>query len=133
MEAAATLPSGTFPSDELTGEPVTNPSGEDLADVKAFGMSQDGRISHVLVGFGGFLGLGEKEVLLPFEAFEVGEAEDGIVLSLDMTEDEIEALPRFERRDRSVADRPVGMSGQTGMSPGTAAPADSGAARTTTN
>jgi len=101
-DMATEQPEGTYLASELTGEPVQNAEGEDLAGIEDFVIGQDGTISHVIVSFGGFLGLGDKEVMLPWDQFEITtdpEDEDDLIARLNMTEEEIEALPEFKSQE----------------------------------
>lgn len=117
-------PEGTFLSEDLIGQPVQNAEGEDLADVQSFVITPKGQITHVIVAFGGFLGLGEKEVLLPWEDFQINPEQNVFLLS--MTKDEIEGLPEFkpqkekqrEEEAAQAAPSATGM-GTTGTGMGT--------------
>ncbi|MDQ0316666.1 PRC-barrel domain-containing protein [Amorphus orientalis] len=118
-EMSVQQPADTHLSSELTGQPVQNTDGENLADIDDFIIGPDGKISHVIVSFGGFLGLGDKEVMLPWEQLNVTQDEDGDeVVRLAMTQEEIESLPEFVSREdaeaRSDAEsQPVEGSGST--------------------
>lgn len=123
-EMTAQQPEDTHLASDLTGEPVQNSAGEDLADIDDFVIGPDGQISHVIVSFGGFLGLGDKEVMLPWEQMQISMDEDGDeVVTLAMTKEEIESLPQFvsqEEADEATEDeaKPVN-GGSTGMGTGT--------------
>ncbi|WP_349367623.1 PRC-barrel domain-containing protein [Salinarimonas sp.] len=63
---------------ELMDAEVRTAGDEDLGSVEDMLVTADGRILGVVVGVGGFLGIGEKRVAIPSEAIEVifeGEAE----------------------------------------------------------
>jgi hypothetical protein len=55
---------------DLRGARVYSANNENIGDVNDFLMSRDGRIDALIIGVGGFLGIGEKRVALPFSAFE---------------------------------------------------------------
>ena len=72
---AALAQSGPFLSQEgsdlwraskLVGVDVLGPDGRKVGDVSDVLMDRDGRASAVVIGVGGLLGLGEKEVALPY-------------------------------------------------------------------
>ena len=120
MEVAQ--PAGTYMASELTGEPVQNGDGEDLANIDDFVIDEGGQISHVVVSFGGFLGLGDKQVMLPWDQIQLStdpDDPDDHVAMLSMTKEEIEALPEFktqeEVRDDSDAAAPAATGTGTGM------------------
>ena len=81
-------------AEELIGEDVYSIDGEDIGDISTLMVGSDGRIRNVIVSFGGFLGMGEKEVALPWDRFTVGP--EGEQITVDVTEAEIEAMPDFE-------------------------------------
>ncbi|MGX1100591.1 PRC-barrel domain-containing protein [Amorphus sp. MBR-141] len=120
MEVAQ--PEGTYMASELTGEPVQNGDGEDLANIDDFVIDEGGQISHVVVSFGGFLGLGDKQVMLPWDQIQLStdpDDPDDHVAMLSMTKEEIEALPEFKTqedvRDESDAAAPAATGTGTGM------------------
>jgi hypothetical protein len=54
-----------------------DPDSDNIGDVKDLIISDDGMITHAVVGVGGFLGIGEKEVAVPFDELQVVEDDDG--------------------------------------------------------
>lgn len=123
-EMATEQPEGTYMASELTGEPVQNSEGEDLAQIDDFVIDQDGKISHVIVSFGGFLGLGDKEVMLPWEQLEITtdpDDEDDMIAMLNMTKEEIESLPEFKTREevRDETEAQQAPAADTGTGTGT--------------
>ena len=93
-----TQPMGTVLATDLQGEPVENSRGEDLATLDDFVIDEQGRIVGAVVSFGGFLGMGQKSVLLPWEELTIDG--DSARVMLSMTEEQIDALPEFEERER---------------------------------
>jgi sporulation protein YlmC with PRC-barrel domain len=70
--AAADLMS-SVPSDSLTvtdwyKQPVYDPNNNKLGDVKDVLVDRSGKINAVILGVGGILGAGEKDIAVPFEA-----------------------------------------------------------------
>lgn len=92
---AADQPAGTLLSSDLRRAPVQNQQGEAIADLQGLVFDESGRISHAVLAFGGFLGFGSKEVMIPWERFDVVRDKDVRVLSLAITEQELEAMPAF--------------------------------------
>ncbi len=96
-----TQPMGTVLATDLQGEPVENTRGEDLATLDDFVIDEQGRIVGAVVSFGGFLGMGEKSVLLPWDDLEIDGTDASVTLA--MTEEQIEALPAFEAVERQAS------------------------------
>jgi hypothetical protein len=59
----------------LIGRNVENPSGETLGDINNVILNEKGDVVAVTIGVGGFLGIGEKDVGVPFDSLEFRAAE----------------------------------------------------------
>jgi predicted outer membrane protein len=73
-----------------------NTQGNELGDVERVVEGPDGK-QYVVIGAGGFLGIGEKHVPIPLE--RVALRGDRLIVQ-GLTEDQIRAMPTFERNDR---------------------------------
>ena len=64
------------------GHDVLNAAGERIGDVNDLIFDRQGRISTVVVGVGGFLGMGEKDVGVPYQSltFNVGKAGERVIV-----------------------------------------------------
>jgi sporulation protein YlmC with PRC-barrel domain len=58
-------------------------------------ISHDGRVLTVVVGVGGFLGIGEKNVGVPFQDIKISLRDTNEWLVLDRSRDELRAAPAF--------------------------------------
>src|SRR3712207_3335599 len=63
----AAQPEGQSSARVLLGQPVINPSGEAIGDIDDVLFDKSGRIATAVIGVGGFLGIGEKAVAVPYE------------------------------------------------------------------
>lgn len=52
----------------LIGTPVRNTTGTSVGDINDLVFSEDGTIETIVIGIGGFLGVGEKNVAFPYTA-----------------------------------------------------------------
>jgi sporulation protein YlmC with PRC-barrel domain len=85
---------------KITGLKVRNSAGDNLGDINDVVLDKSGKVSAIIVGVGGFLGLGEKAVGVPFEAITFADATDGShVGRLDTTKDALNAAPTFVYKD----------------------------------
>ena len=81
---------------ELVGLTVYNPADEALGDVNDIVWTDDGGVEAVILGVGGFLGIGEKAVAVAYSAIDFSSDENGNKkLVLSATEDELAAAPTF--------------------------------------
>ena len=61
------MKAGEWRASKVQGVNVYNTNDEKIGDVKELLLSRDGKIEAVVVGVGGFLGMGEHDVALPFD------------------------------------------------------------------
>lgn len=57
---------------DLTGKDVYGIDGEDIGEINDVIIGRDGRVTAIIVGVGGFLGIGQKDVAVSMEAMEFG-------------------------------------------------------------
>ena len=55
---------------KLKGLNVYNNSNEKIGDIREVVVDRDGKVEAVVIGVGGFLGLGERDVAVPFSALQ---------------------------------------------------------------
>ena len=58
--------------------------------------NQSGKISGLVIGVGGFLGAGEKDVIVPFSAVKSSKKNDKWYLTLDETKDSLKNSAGFK-------------------------------------
>lgn len=87
--------SGDHLMSKLIGTDVYSVTGEHIGDVNDLLVDKSGRIAGVIVGVGGFLGVGEKNVALAYDALRQEVDEKGAPrLSVQVTKEELKnALP----------------------------------------
>jgi len=88
----------------LRGTDVRNSAGEDLGDINDVIIDTSGQPSVAIIGVGGFLGIGEKNVGVPFQAlqFTMSAETNMQVARLDVTKDALKNAPAFVYADRSA-------------------------------
>ncbi len=85
---------------ELIGLNVMTPNNEDtIGEVNDLVLDgENGTIRYAAVSVGGFLGIGDTMVAVPWKAFESRKDEDGnTYLSLDTTKEKLEKAPGFDQ------------------------------------
>jgi sporulation protein YlmC with PRC-barrel domain len=97
-----TLPSPSIPISDLYKQNVYDTADNKIGEVKDVILSPDGRASALIVSVGGFLGMGEKDVALPFDAVKRKTKDNKTYLTLDATEDALKSAPGF-KYDRQKA------------------------------
>ncbi len=71
-----------------------------IGEVKDMLLDREGKVQAVIVSVGGFLGMGEKDVAVPFDAVNTTQRENKWWLTMNATRDELRTAPGF-RYDRS--------------------------------
>jgi hypothetical protein len=81
----------------LIGQTVYNGQNEAIGDINDLVTDQGGKIVAVLIGSGGFLGMGEKDVAVRFEDLKLArEQNDSIKIVADFNKETLAAAPDFE-------------------------------------
>lgn len=73
-----------YPVSTVVGEQVQNLAGEPLGKVKDLMLDPGtGRVEGAVLSFGGFLGIGDKNVPVPWEALRVDPSKNEVILDMD--------------------------------------------------
>ena len=75
---------------------VYNSQDSSIGKVDDVLVSKSGKITTLIVGVGGFLGAGEKDVAVPFEAVKMMQKDNSWRLVMDATKDELKAAPGYK-------------------------------------
>lgn len=113
-EAAPVIPHADgFLAANIIGETVyngTNDDAENIGDVNDIVLSADGTADQLIIGVGGFLGMGEKNVAMPFKDFDWVEKNGDRWLVTAATKEQLQALPDFDRRAYDPTPAPVAVT-----------------------
>ncbi|TCQ29181.1 PRC-barrel domain-containing protein [Rhizobium sp. PP-CC-3G-465] len=72
--------------------------GEAIGEVKDVVINAAGATEALVVGVGGFLGIGEKDVAVNFDRASWSERDGAKILVVSMTKQDLEAAPAFQRK-----------------------------------
>lgn len=113
-------------ANDLIGSRVHSTADEAVGEINDLIVNLDGSIEGVVIGVGGFLGIGEKDVAVQMAALSVAtDPESGAVrLVLDATRADLEAAPEFKTATQQKAEQDMQQQGTTGAPAAPAAPAD---------
>jgi sporulation protein YlmC with PRC-barrel domain len=94
---------GQVSTSDLLNKSVKSVSGENVGDVNDIRIDKSGKVAAVIVGVGGFLGLGEKNVALPYEQLSFTRGADGaLIITADVTKESLQSAPEWKApADRS--------------------------------
>lgn len=88
-----TLTKGWSAKNQILGKLVYNEQDEKVGQVDDIIVAPDKAISYAILGVGGFLGMGERNVVIPFTQLK---ADDGKFMLRGATKDALTALPAFD-------------------------------------
>ncbi|MCF4099184.1 PRC-barrel domain-containing protein [Maritalea mediterranea] len=94
--------SGALLASELLGTKVHTAAGtnvEVVGEVKDIVMDDDGNAQYVIVGVGGFLGIGEKEVALSADQIGWAQVNNEKIVVTQKTKADLEAAAEFDRAE----------------------------------
>lgn len=94
--------------DDLIGKSVHNARGDAIGDVESVIVDPDGKVAAVIVGVGGFLGLGEHRVALDWNDIRIDGKGD--VKASNLTKAQLKAMPEYKyeagnQRNTAFVDR----------------------------
>ena len=89
----------TMTEADLIGKRVYGPNDEDVGEISAVALAEDGKIMAAVVDVGGFIGMGEKPVALGADMLKLvqGAEADETIFRVSMTQDQLKALPTYEK------------------------------------
>ena len=112
VKAAATVPFVTqqpaneWLADMFIGQSVINTAGETLGDVNDLLFDRKGQISTVIIGVGGILGMGEKNVGVPYGmlTFDVGKTGARVIV-VALGKQDLANAPAFTATEKSTFEK----------------------------
>ena len=82
---------------QIVGKPVYNDAGEKIGTIDDLIVRPDDRVMFGVVSVGGFLGIGDRLVAVPYPAFTSGT--DGKLVLAGISKDDLKAAPAFKYAD----------------------------------
>ena len=89
------LPSGVLPISDYYNQSVYDTKDNKIGDINDLLVEKDGKISAAIIGVGGFLGAGEKNVAIPFTALKLTEKNGKRYLVMDTTKEALNKAPGY--------------------------------------
>jgi sporulation protein YlmC with PRC-barrel domain len=86
---------------DYIGKRVYDASGNDIGEVNDIILSTDGKLAATILGVGGFLGIGEKDVAVPVGAVKFVKDGDTARLQIAATKEQLQAAPGYDKTSRT--------------------------------
>ncbi len=80
---------------KLIGTSVYNAANERIGDINEILIDNSGKISSIVVGVGGFLGMGEREVAVPFNELKVAMDGSTMRITSSYTKQSLTTMPEW--------------------------------------
>jgi sporulation protein YlmC with PRC-barrel domain len=101
---------------QLIGANVYDPGNHEIGAIKDIVINSDGHVAAVVIGVGGFVGIGEKYVAVPMTELKHGPAHQ---LMLDRTKDELKNDAPYDLSYSDIDEPQPGASQPDASQPGT--------------
>jgi sporulation protein YlmC with PRC-barrel domain len=89
-------PAGAVSITKLYKQSVYDANNARVGEVDDVLMTSDGQVAGLVIGVGGFLGIGEKHVLIPFKSVNQTERDGSVKLVLNTTKEALNSAPGFK-------------------------------------
>jgi hypothetical protein len=90
-------PVGSAPNDYINQD-VYDRAGQKLGTIQDMLVGPDGKMAAAVVGVGRFLGIGDKNIAVPFASLAVEQRDASRRIVIDATKETLQAAPAFDRR-----------------------------------
>jgi len=90
----AVAPPTSVDAAKLIGRSVVNANGDTVGKIDSVVIDQSGKVRYAIVGVGGFLGIGKKDVALGWDELTI--SENGEKVTANVTKDQLSALPEHK-------------------------------------
>ena len=99
QSSETTQSAATIRASDLMNVAIVNDKNETIGDVNDVVVDQAGNIERVIVGVGGFLGMGERNVAIKFDKLSIGKKPDGALkITTPLTRKELEQMPTHQKQ-----------------------------------
>jgi sporulation protein YlmC with PRC-barrel domain len=95
----ATAPTGAD-ARKLLGRNIKTAENETVGEIRSIHLAADGKVDAVIASVGGFLGIGDREVLLDWRDLKIDE--NGERIRTTITKDELKAKAPYTYKDQSL-------------------------------
>jgi sporulation protein YlmC with PRC-barrel domain len=95
-ELMSTIPSSSLTVTDWYKQDIYDQSNTKIGQVSDVLVNPNGQVNALIVGVGGFLGAGEKEVAVPFSAVKETMKNNKVYLTMDTTKDALKSAPGFK-------------------------------------
>jgi sporulation protein YlmC with PRC-barrel domain len=81
---------------QIVGAKVYNNANDNIGSVEDIILKADGSMDEVVLSVGGFLGIGDKYVAVPYSDLKIGRDGRSLKVTTDATKESLKALPDYK-------------------------------------
>jgi sporulation protein YlmC with PRC-barrel domain len=87
---------GEIRASKLIGARVNNDAGERIGEINEVVLTRDGKVAAVVIGVGGFLGIGEREVAVTLSSLRLTQdSSNNTIAAITTTKEDLKAAPEW--------------------------------------
>jgi sporulation protein YlmC with PRC-barrel domain len=117
-------------SKNLIGAKVAGPTNETVGSINDLVIERDGKVTAAVIGVGGFLGIGQKNVAVPYKSLELArDGDNNDKIAMRFTKDELKQAPDFKPLEAVPPKTATGTPGAVRPGTGMAGPGGPGEPR----
>jgi len=101
-QVLAQLPNSGVSVSDYYKQSVYDPHDKKIGDINDLIIDKDGKVNAAIIGVGGFLGVGEKDVAIPFAQLQVRDKNGDRYLVMEANKEALNSAPglKFDRNSR---------------------------------
>lgn len=92
----SSIPGNALTVTDWYKQDVYDPNNNKIGQISDVLVDKSGKISTLIIGVGGFLGAGEKDVAVPFEEVQATTKDNKVHLVMNTTKDALKSAPGFK-------------------------------------
>jgi len=92
----SSVPSSSLTVTDWYKQDVYDRSNNKIGEIQDVLVNKDGKVDAAIIGVGGFLGAGEKDVAVSFDAIKQTMKNDKVYLTMDTSKDALKKAPGFK-------------------------------------
>jgi sporulation protein YlmC with PRC-barrel domain len=97
---------GEMRASKLIGTNVTNAANESVGEINDVVLGKDGKVAAVIIGVGGFLGMGERDVAISYSGLKFArDSSNRDVVTVNATKEQLKAAPAWKWENAATAPR----------------------------
>jgi osmotically-inducible protein OsmY len=97
-ETDGVQPAYTHLSSDIIGANVTHTGEQNHATIRHLVIDDKGVVTHVVLGYGGILGVGEEDYIVPFSELTFTQSDEELTVHTELARAQVQKMPEFRTR-----------------------------------